>query len=125
VLIRVAIEIPKVEVRFEHLFVEGDAFNGTRALPTLVNSTMNAIEVFFYSYIHVWLNMLPSTLSNLCYPFSFNTKLANPAFNIFNQIKNRPRCIINANIYAFLVTRQRYANEWCFIYINVYINTVY
>ncbi|KAL2324893.1 hypothetical protein Fmac_023951 [Flemingia macrophylla] len=41
---RVAIEIPKVEVRFEHLCVEGDAFNGSRALPTLVNSTMNAIE---------------------------------------------------------------------------------
>ncbi|KAK7391459.1 hypothetical protein VNO78_19875 [Psophocarpus tetragonolobus] len=41
---RVAIEIPNVEVRFEHLFVEGDAFNGTRALPTLINSTMNAME---------------------------------------------------------------------------------
>lgn len=44
-LIRVGIEIPKVEVRFEHLFVEGDAYKGTRALPTLVNSTVNAIEV--------------------------------------------------------------------------------
>jgi len=42
---RVDIDIPKVEVRFENLFVEGDAFNGSRALPTLVNSTMNAIEV--------------------------------------------------------------------------------
>ncbi|XP_061374184.1 pleiotropic drug resistance protein 2-like isoform X3 [Gastrolobium bilobum] len=41
---RVAVEIPKVEVRFEHLYVEGDAYIGTRALPTLVNSTMNAIE---------------------------------------------------------------------------------
>ncbi|CAL0299773.1 unnamed protein product [Lupinus luteus] len=41
---RVGIEIPKVEVRFEHLHVEGDAYNGTRALPTLVNSTFNAIE---------------------------------------------------------------------------------
>ncbi|XP_061373630.1 uncharacterized protein LOC133315959 [Gastrolobium bilobum] len=33
------------EVRFEHLYVEGDAYIGTRALPTLVNSTMNAIEL--------------------------------------------------------------------------------
>ncbi|CAJ2629466.1 unnamed protein product [Trifolium pratense] len=41
---RVEIEIPKVEVRFEKLCVEGDAFNGSRALPTLVNSTMNAIQ---------------------------------------------------------------------------------
>ncbi|KAG4919383.1 hypothetical protein JHK84_056694 [Glycine max] len=55
---RVAIEIPKVEVRFEHLFVEGDAFNGTRALPTLVNSTMNAIERILGS-----INLLPSKRS--------------------------------------------------------------
>ncbi|CAL5209123.1 unnamed protein product [Lathyrus oleraceus] len=43
---RVEIEIPKVEVRFEKLHVEGDAFNGSRSLPTLVNSTMNVIEGF-------------------------------------------------------------------------------
>ncbi|KAK7343909.1 hypothetical protein VNO77_13026 [Canavalia gladiata] len=55
---RVGIEIPKVEVRFEHLFVEGDAFNGTRALPTLVNSTMNAIERILGS-----INLLPSKKS--------------------------------------------------------------
>ncbi|KAE9619280.1 putative iron-chelate-transporting ATPase [Lupinus albus] len=41
---RVGIEIPKVEVRFEHLYVEGNAYDGTRALPTLFNSTLNAIE---------------------------------------------------------------------------------
>ena len=44
-VIRVGIEIPKIEVRFEHLNVEGDAYIGTRALPTLLNSTMNVIEV--------------------------------------------------------------------------------
>ncbi|KHN25181.1 Pleiotropic drug resistance protein 2 [Glycine soja] len=41
---RVAIEIPKIEVRFENLSVEGDAYVGTRALPTLLNSTLNVIE---------------------------------------------------------------------------------
>ncbi|GAV62861.1 ABC_tran domain-containing protein/ABC2_membrane domain-containing protein/PDR_assoc domain-containing protein [Cephalotus follicularis] len=41
---RVGIEIPKIEVRFQNLSVEGDAFTGTRALPTLLNSTLNAIE---------------------------------------------------------------------------------
>jgi hypothetical protein len=51
--IRVDIEIPKVEVRFEKLCVEGDAFNGSRALPTLVNSTMNAIEVILALSIFV------------------------------------------------------------------------
>ncbi|KAK7279559.1 hypothetical protein RJT34_24612 [Clitoria ternatea] len=55
---RVAIEIPKVEVRFENLFVEGDAFNGSRALPTLVNSTMNAIQRILGS-----INILPSKKS--------------------------------------------------------------
>ncbi|OMO89081.1 ABC-2 type transporter [Corchorus olitorius] len=41
---RVGIEVPKIEVRFQNLSVEGDAFVGTRALPTLINSTLNAIE---------------------------------------------------------------------------------
>ncbi|GLU19232.1 hypothetical protein SLE2022_354930 [Rubroshorea leprosula] len=41
---RVGIEIPKVEVRFQNLSVEGDAYVGTRALPTLMNSTLNAVE---------------------------------------------------------------------------------
>ncbi|KAJ7981129.1 Pleiotropic drug resistance ABC transporter [Quillaja saponaria] len=41
---RVRIEIPKIEIRYEHLSVEGDAYVGTRALPTLLNSTLNTIE---------------------------------------------------------------------------------
>ncbi|KAK2996821.1 LOW QUALITY PROTEIN: hypothetical protein RJ639_026087 [Escallonia herrerae] len=41
---RVGIEIPKIEVRFQNLSIEGDAYVGTRALPTLLNSTLNAIE---------------------------------------------------------------------------------
>ncbi|KAF8009460.1 hypothetical protein BT93_J0450 [Corymbia citriodora subsp. variegata] len=41
---RVGIEIPKIEVRFQKLCIEGDAYVGTRALPTLLNATLNAIE---------------------------------------------------------------------------------
>nr|XP_027186672.1 ABC transporter G family member 39-like isoform X1 [Cicer arietinum] len=41
---RVGIELPKIEVRFEKLSIEGDAYVGTRALPTLLNSTFNVIE---------------------------------------------------------------------------------
>ncbi|KAI3461317.1 hypothetical protein Pfo_017980 [Paulownia fortunei] len=41
---RVGIEIPKIEVRFENLSIEGDAYVGTRALPTLLNSTLNTLE---------------------------------------------------------------------------------
>lgn len=42
---RVGIDSPKIEFRFEHLSVEGDAYAGTRALPTLVNVSMNKLEV--------------------------------------------------------------------------------
>ncbi|KAK3015866.1 hypothetical protein RJ639_006554 [Escallonia herrerae] len=41
---RVGIETPKIEVRFQNLSIEGDAYVGTRALPTLLNSTLNSIE---------------------------------------------------------------------------------
>ncbi|KAL3523636.1 hypothetical protein ACH5RR_016470 [Cinchona calisaya] len=41
---RVGIDIPKIEVRYEHLSIEGDAYVGSRALPTLLNSTMNVFE---------------------------------------------------------------------------------
>ncbi|KAL7154042.1 hypothetical protein ABFS83_04G208700 [Erythranthe nasuta] len=41
---RVGIEIPKIEVRFQNVSIEGDAYVGTRALPTLINSTLNTLE---------------------------------------------------------------------------------
>ncbi|XP_030532381.1 pleiotropic drug resistance protein 2 [Rhodamnia argentea] len=41
---RVGIEIPKIEVRYEHLSVEGDVYVGSRALPSLLNATLNTIE---------------------------------------------------------------------------------
>ncbi|KAL8471295.1 hypothetical protein ACS0TY_028809 [Phlomoides rotata] len=48
---RVGIDIPKYEVRFEDLSVEGDVVSGSRALPTLLNSTVNAIEVMILPVI--------------------------------------------------------------------------
>uniref|UniRef100_A0A9I9DQ34 ABC transporter domain-containing protein n=1 Tax=Cucumis melo TaxID=3656 RepID=A0A9I9DQ34_CUCME len=41
---RVGVEIPKIEIRFEKLSIEGNGHVGSRALPTLLNSTMNAME---------------------------------------------------------------------------------
>ncbi|XP_059307691.1 pleiotropic drug resistance protein 2-like isoform X1 [Lycium ferocissimum] len=43
---RVGIEIPKVEVRFEHLCIDGDAYVGSRAMPTLWNASINFVEGF-------------------------------------------------------------------------------
>ncbi|XP_056693218.1 ABC transporter G family member 39-like isoform X1 [Spinacia oleracea] len=41
---RVGVEMPKIEVRFEHLSVKGDVHVGSRALPTLLNVTINFFE---------------------------------------------------------------------------------
>eukprot|EP00253_Pinus_taeda_P001138 PITA_01138 len=43
---RVGIAMPTIEVRFEHLNIEADARVGGRALPTLLNFTVNIIEGF-------------------------------------------------------------------------------
>ena len=42
---RVGIDIPKIEVRFEHLNIGADIYVGKRALPTLLNFTLNTIQV--------------------------------------------------------------------------------
>jgi hypothetical protein len=41
----VGIELPQIEVRYEHLSVEADVHVGARALPTLLNSAINVLEV--------------------------------------------------------------------------------
>ncbi|XP_034687784.1 ABC transporter G family member 31 isoform X2 [Vitis riparia] len=41
---RVGLEVPKVEVRFEDLHISADVQTGSRALPTLVNFTLNLME---------------------------------------------------------------------------------
>ncbi|CAH9108624.1 unnamed protein product [Cuscuta epithymum] len=43
---RVGIDIPKIEVRYQDLSIEGDAYAGSRALPTLLNATINVVESF-------------------------------------------------------------------------------
>nr|XP_011466722.1 PREDICTED: pleiotropic drug resistance protein 1 [Fragaria vesca subsp. vesca] len=41
---RVGIDLPTIEVRFEHLNIEAEAYLGSRALPTLLNWSTNIIE---------------------------------------------------------------------------------
>ncbi|KAH0458194.1 hypothetical protein IEQ34_013509 [Dendrobium chrysotoxum] len=41
---KIGLQLPTVEVRFEHLTVETECHIGRRALPTLVNATQNMIE---------------------------------------------------------------------------------
>lgn len=42
---RVGLEFPTIEVRFEHLSVEAEAYVGGRALPTIFNFSANILEV--------------------------------------------------------------------------------
>ncbi|XWS27183.1 hypothetical protein CRYUN_Cryun26dG0093100 [Craigia yunnanensis] len=43
---RVGLDMPTIEVRFEHLNVEAEAYVGSRALPTLFNFSVNILEGF-------------------------------------------------------------------------------
>ncbi|KAK7839277.1 pleiotropic drug resistance protein 1 [Quercus suber] len=49
---RVGIEIPKIEVRFDSLNVDTEAYVGSRALPTLLNFTINFFEGLS-NYFHI------------------------------------------------------------------------
>ncbi|KAI4355696.1 hypothetical protein L6164_004444 [Bauhinia variegata] len=48
----VGIQIPTIEVRYEHLNVEAEAYVGRRALPTFFNSIVNTLESIL-NYIHI------------------------------------------------------------------------
>ena len=39
------IELPQIEVRYEHLSAEADVHVGARAVPTLLNAAINVVEV--------------------------------------------------------------------------------
>ncbi|KAF3961967.1 hypothetical protein CMV_013474 [Castanea mollissima] len=57
---RVGLELPTVEVRFEHLNVEAEVYIGSRALPTIFNFLVNMLEGFL-NYLHI----LPSRKTTL------------------------------------------------------------
>nr|QVT92330.1 ABC transporter [Salvia miltiorrhiza] len=52
---RVGIDIPTIEVRYEHLNIDAEAFSASRALPTFVNFHINLVEGFLNA-----LHILPS-----------------------------------------------------------------
>ncbi|XAR69346.1 Sulfate-transporting ATPase [Bertholletia excelsa] len=49
---RVGLDLPTIEVRFEHLNVDAEAYIGSRALPTILNFCINIFEGFL-NYLHV------------------------------------------------------------------------
>ncbi|MED6174627.1 transcription factor [Stylosanthes scabra] len=49
---RVGIDIPTIEVRFEHLNVEAEAYVGSRAVPTFINFAINLVESAL-NFLHI------------------------------------------------------------------------
>ncbi|XP_042516397.1 pleiotropic drug resistance protein 1-like [Macadamia integrifolia] len=49
---RVGIEVPTIEVRFERVNVDAEAYVGSRALPTILNFSANMLEGLL-SYLHI------------------------------------------------------------------------
>uniref|UniRef100_A0A1U7V6W6 Pleiotropic drug resistance protein 1-like n=1 Tax=Nicotiana sylvestris TaxID=4096 RepID=A0A1U7V6W6_NICSY len=49
---RVGIDLPSIEVRYEHVNIEADAYVGSRALPTFINFMTNFVEAFLNS-LHI------------------------------------------------------------------------
>lgn len=53
---RVGIDLPTIEVRYENLNIEADAYVGSRGLPTFINFMTNYLEVLkkirFFIIIH-------------------------------------------------------------------------
>jgi hypothetical protein len=48
---RVGIELPTIEVRYENLNVEAEAYVGSRGLPTILNTYANVLEVLYHQSI--------------------------------------------------------------------------
>ncbi|WOK97975.1 hypothetical protein Cni_G06683 [Canna indica] len=58
---RVGLSFPTIEVRYENLSIEAETYVGNRGLPTLLNSTLNAIEA-----VGNFLHLLPSKKKPFC-----------------------------------------------------------
>lgn len=64
-------EIPKIEVRFENLQISANVQIGSRALPTLVNYTRDALEVRSFNPFGL-LNVILSGIFTICF-FKLNS----------------------------------------------------
>ncbi|XAR70928.1 Xenobiotic-transporting ATPase [Bertholletia excelsa] len=50
---RVGVDLPTIEVRFEHVNVDAEAYVGSRALPTMFNFSVNMVEDIL-NYLHIF-----------------------------------------------------------------------
>lgn len=59
---RVGVDLPTIEVRFEHMNVEAEAHVGSRALPSFLNFNINMVEVTTYWWWNVYMFVFPYLL---------------------------------------------------------------
>jgi hypothetical protein len=52
---RVGLDIPTIEVRYQNLKIDAEAFVGGRALPSFVNAVTNVIEVKRYHKLYYFI----------------------------------------------------------------------
>ncbi|GKC24433.1 pleiotropic drug resistance protein 1, partial [Tanacetum coccineum] len=57
---RAGIDLPKIEVKFEHLTVEADINTGSRALPSFINFHIDIFEMFLSL-----IRLLPNTKKHI------------------------------------------------------------
>lgn len=53
---RVGIDLPTIEVRFEHLKIDAEAYVGSRALPSFLNFCINIVEVISNSFLSLFVH---------------------------------------------------------------------
>lgn len=100
------IEIPKIEVRYEHLSIEGNVHFGSRALPTLPNSVINAIEVKIFISSLLVIICLRKTMN-----IHFGRKAySHPKLSIFSNSQRTMQIILAKRI--FLDTRIWMSSNW-------------
>lgn len=59
-------ELPQIEVRFEHLHVDAEAYVGSRALPSFLNFNVNLLEVLKNKYLQIFIHILVLYFSLWC-----------------------------------------------------------
>ncbi|GAB2213634.1 hypothetical protein Droror1_Dr00017946 [Drosera rotundifolia] len=64
---RVGIDMPKIEVRFEHLEVKAEAYVGSRALPSFLNFTTSIFELLHRRPTIIILFLISFIFSKFCW----------------------------------------------------------
>ena len=87
---RVGLDLPTIEVRFEHVNVEAEAYVGSRALPSFINFNISIFEVIYIlKNIRGFIQKHFVYFSKILYLSSVLSKLKSNYF-VFQKPKSNP-----------------------------------